>query len=333
MIFTLNSTGIQVRNLRFFQSWNTTSLNLWSNNLHSKTHMKTSIELLNNFVRERLGDDVGNLADYDMEQLKGDKNYGCPGRRFEYDNSNLVRALFVVLWHGVLPELNSDTIGDGKEFRGDTIHTSGALLGHWDDKTGLFDGLNKRYEVEPEEMKEDIKNWPVSRIGNMLLLPSQSLTTVSATGKEGHVTINTFRGFQSGWHDYFDRFLIGLKDALDNGIPKTSTDEISLPNLMSLPCNRSYFKHFDDSFDIWLDSMMLNDCLEENGSKIYRTFIGLDFKDYPYHSRYRSQKAIDNDRKEYKSRVREYLETTGRLIRRRSEKMVKRLKELHIGEK
>lgn len=294
--------------------------------------MKTSIELLNNFVRERLGDDVGNLADYDMEQLKGDKNYGCPGRRFEYDNSNLVRALFVVLWHGVLPELNSDTIGDGKEFRGDTIHTSGALLGHWDDKTGLFDGLNKRYEVEPEEMKEDIKNWPVSRIGNMLLLPSQSLTTVSATGKEGHVTINTFRGF-FGWHDYFDRFLVELKEALDNGIPKTSTGEVSLPNLLSLDGNRNYFKHFDCSFETWLDSMMLNDFLDKKTGKVKRTFIGLDFKDYPYHSRYRSQKSIDNDRKEYKSRVREFLVTTGTLIHWRSKKMVARLKELHIGEK
>jgi len=293
--------------------------------------MKKSIELLNNFVKDWLEGDIGRLSDFDMEKLKNDKTYGCPRGRFEYDNTNLVKSLFVVLWHDVLPELNSETVGGGKAFRGDTIHTSGALLGHWDDKTGLFDGLNKRYGVELEEMKEYINTWPVSRIGNMLLLPSESLTTVNAKGKEGHVTINTFRGFQSGWHDYFDRFLVELKNALDNDIPKNSTDEVSLPNLMSLEGNSNYFRHFNYSFETWLDSMMLNDCYDEKTGEIYRTFVGLDFSDYPYHSRYRNQKAIDRDRDEYKSRVREYLETTRKLIDSRSKKMVEWLKKLNIG--
>lgn len=292
--------------------------------------MERAKRLLTDFIAVKLGENLEKLASYDMEELKGDKVFGCKNSRFEYDNTELVKALFVVLWHvffakkGII--LDSDTVGEGKAFRGDTIHTSGALLGQKHKEDGKYEGLNDRYEIDDKNLMDSIAAWPVSRIGNMLLLPAGSLCVTNAKERKAYVTINTFRGYASGWHDYFDIFLENLREVMEEGIPTiTNENEISLPNIMSLPENRSQYFDCFDSFDDWMDQMMLNDYYQNTGSReLKKLFNNIVFKDYPYHWRYRK---IDEDRRlNYCKYVREYLENTKKLINSRSERMVKELK-------
>ncbi|MBQ7177250.1 MAG: hypothetical protein IJS08_07525, partial [Victivallales bacterium] len=236
-----------------------------------------------------------------------------------YDNSELVKAIFTVLWQDTF-NLDIDSIGDGKAFRGDTIHTSGALFGHKNETTQKYEGLHDRLGIQ-DELQTLIKAWPISRIGNMLLLPSKSIEITNSNGKKSHVTINTFRGFQSGWHDYFDIFLENIRNVFDKGIPtQTIENEATLPNIMSLEENRSnYFNRFL-SFEDWKQCMMLDDYLENGTIKKY---FDLDFKQYPYHWKYR--KITDDRRDAYCGWVKDYITRTSELITLRSNHMVKEL--------
>ena len=291
--------------------------------------MERAKRLLKNFIDGKLGGNIEKLASFDMEELKGDKDFGCKNKRFEYDNSELVKALFVVLWHDMFAEkgvtLDSDCIGEGKTFRGDTIHTSGALLGQKRKDNGEYEGLNDRYGIHDENLMKRIATWPVSRIGNMLLLPAKSLCVTNAKGTKAFVTINTFRGFASGWHDYFDIFLEKLREVLDAGISsRTIENEISLPNIMSLAENRSQYFDCFDSFDDWMNRMMLNDCYLNKDTGELKKLFSMNFKDYPYHSRYR---IINNERREkYCEFVWKFLDSTTVLINARSKRMVMELK-------
>ena len=287
--------------------------------------MKKATELLKRFIRKIGG--INELADFDMELLKEEeyREFGCRTKRFEYDNSELVKALFVVLWHDRIDNLDFDSIGDGgdrKRFRGDTIHTSGALFGKKNEKTGKYEGLHDRYGIQDEVLQSAIDHWPVSRIGNMLLLPSKSIEQTNAKGITSHVTINTFRGFQSGWHDYFDIFLDNIQKV---GIPPKKIEygdsqDSLLARIMSLPENMFYYFKFFKSFEDWCDSMMLTGYLENGHVK--KCFVDLDFKQYPYHWRYRN---IESHKDDYKDWVLAFIKWSKKLINDRSQSMVDEL--------
>lgn len=51
-------------------------------------------ELIQHFITERLNGDINNFVSYDLAQLEGDKVFGCPGRSFDCDDSNVARAVY-----------------------------------------------------------------------------------------------------------------------------------------------------------------------------------------------------------------------------------------------
>lgn len=292
--------------------------------------MERATALVKEFL-DKLRDKGEQLEDFDMEKLRTDeyKKFGCGDKkRFEYDNSELVKALFVVLWHDEFEkkgiQLNGDTVGDGKAFRGDTIHTSGALFGQKIDGKDQYEGLSSRYNIQNEEMTEKIKKWPVSRIGNMLLLPSKSLGLPNKKGVISCLTINTFRGYHSHWHDYFDIFLSHLK----NVYGKTQNQirdkkEAILNQIMYLEENKPYFDCFNN-FQGWVEAMLLNDYLYENGE--IKKLLAIPYEKYPYHWRYRSSETIKKIQEDYREWVEKFIERTTDLINKRSKRMVEKLK-------
>ncbi|MBO4513117.1 MAG: hypothetical protein J5746_10140, partial [Victivallales bacterium] len=60
--------------------------------------MGKAADLLKRFL-SRIGG-IDKLADFDMEKLKEKEfeEFGCKSKRFEYDNTELVKAIFTVLW-------------------------------------------------------------------------------------------------------------------------------------------------------------------------------------------------------------------------------------------
>lgn len=290
--------------------------------------MQRATALVKEFL-DKLRDKGEQLEDFDMENLRTDeyKKFGCGDKkRFEYDNSELVKALFVVLWHDEFEkkgiQLDSDTVGDGKAFRGDTIHTSGALLGQKIVGTDIYEGLH-RYEIQ-DKLIAQIKAWPVSRIGNMLLLPSKSLGLSNKKGGTSSLTINTFRGYHSHWHDYFDIFLSHLKNVYGKTQDQIKDKKEAILNqIMYLEENKPYFDCFSN-FEGWVEAMLLDGYLNGNGE--IKKLLAIPYEDYPYHWRWRSCKTIKKSANDYAGWVKEFIENTTDLINNRSKLMVEKLK-------
>ena len=58
----------------------------------------TSFEFINSFVAEKLEGDIQRLADFPLGSLCSDKVYGCPNRNFDSDDTELMRAIYCVVF-------------------------------------------------------------------------------------------------------------------------------------------------------------------------------------------------------------------------------------------
>jgi hypothetical protein len=56
-----------------------------------------AIDLIRAFVSERLEGNIDSLATFDLGKLKGDSIYGCSGRFFDCDDTNLMRAIYCIV--------------------------------------------------------------------------------------------------------------------------------------------------------------------------------------------------------------------------------------------
>lgn len=55
--------------------------------------MKLSpIELIKDFIHDYLNDNIDELKHFRLYDLKDDPKYGCPDRKFDSDDTNLMRA-------------------------------------------------------------------------------------------------------------------------------------------------------------------------------------------------------------------------------------------------
>ena len=131
-------------------------------------------ELVAQFVEEKLEGDINRLATFPLGNLRNDKVYGCPGRNFDSDDTELMRAVYCLVFGEVWENLSMDNLGDGK-LRGDTLNTYNTLFSQpWNEKfTAIWN-----------------PDLPDRRIGEW--------------------SINKHRGCQNDWHDYEDRFLEAL---------------------------------------------------------------------------------------------------------------------------
>ena len=161
------------------------------------------------FVKERLKGNVDSIIEYDLGQLRSDKQYGCPGRQFDPDDTNLMRAIYCIVFGDVWTNLTWDNSGEGK-LRGDTINSSATFFSYpWKDQ------FTPKWNP-PAELKEKIKTFQHTfhTIGNMMVLPDKRIDGWS---------INKHRGCHDEWHDYEDRFLAALYKVL-TGKPDLDED-------------------------------------------------------------------------------------------------------------
>ena len=169
-------------------------------------------QTLQDFIQEKLNGDPDGILTFDFKTLRDSEKFGCPGRRFDGDDTEIVRAVCVVLWKDLLPELSMATLGDGEKYRGDTMNSFHTMFGREiPGRPGFFAGLEK-YDP-PEEMRERVRefgNAYCSTVGNFVVLPN---LYVQGT------TLNMHRGTNE-WRDFFDRFLIQLRNVLCGGEEK-----------------------------------------------------------------------------------------------------------------
>ena len=158
------------------------------------------IECIKSFVAEKLDGDIQRLASYPLGQLRYDKVYGCPGRKFDSDDTKLMRAIYCVVFSEAWKNISMDNLGEGK-LRGDTLNTYNTLFSApWNERfTAIWH--------PDEDLVAKIKQFQITfhTIGNMAVLPDRRI---------GEWSINKHRGCHDEWHDYEDRFLAALYKVL-----------------------------------------------------------------------------------------------------------------------
>lgn len=162
------------------------------------------IDLIRSFADEHLDGNIDLLATFPLGKLRGDKVYGCPGRNFDADDTNLMRAIYCVVFKEVWPHLSMDNCGSGK-LRGDTINTYNTLFGSPWNKPNRFEEIWQPDEVFKVKLRKFHQT--CYTIGNMMVLPDRRI---------GEWSINKHRGCHDEWHDYADRFLFALRKVLLN---------------------------------------------------------------------------------------------------------------------
>ena len=78
-------------------------------------------ELLRCFIKEKLAGNLSNWLNFDCFSLNDMAEYGCPDRAFDCDDSELMRAVYVLLWADDFPELSFENLGTGRLYRGDLV--------------------------------------------------------------------------------------------------------------------------------------------------------------------------------------------------------------------
>ena len=55
-------------------------------------------ELIRSFVEKKLDGDIEKIASFQLGSLRFDKEYGCPDRQFDSDDTNLMRAVYCIVF-------------------------------------------------------------------------------------------------------------------------------------------------------------------------------------------------------------------------------------------
>lgn len=175
-------------------------------------------ELIRTFIENKLNGDIEKLSSFQLGSLRYDKVYGCPDRWFDSDDTNIMRAIYCVVFGDVWKNISMENAGEGK-LRGDTINSYSSLFARPWEKPDRFVEIwhpDEKFLANRKSFNETCYT-----MGNMMILPDRRI---------GEWSINKHRGCHDEWHDYEDRFLAALHKILLN---KTDADK-DLKDLVEL---------------------------------------------------------------------------------------------------
>ncbi len=199
----------------------------------------TPIELINSFVTEKLEGDIQRLVDFPLGSLRSDKVYGCPNRNFDADDTELMRAIYCVVFGDTWENISMDNLGDGR-LRGDTLNTYNTLFSApWKERFTEIWHPDAKLTAKIKTFHDTCYT-----IGNMVVLPDRRI---------GEWSINKHRGCHDEWHDYEDRFLAALYKVLT----RQPDRDLDLEELVTL--NDEDFQPFygEDGWRRFIDGNML----------------------------------------------------------------------------
>lgn len=253
--------------------------------------------IIDTFVQEKLSGNIDNIIDYDLGRLRSDKQYGCPGRNFDPDDTNLMRAIYCIVFGDVWTNLSWENSGEGK-LRGDTINSSATFFSYpWKDQ------FTPKWNP-PVELTEKIKTFQHTfhTIGNMMVLPDKRI---------GEWSINKHRGCHDEWHDYEDRFLAALYKVLTR---KSDLDE-DLQELVQL--NEEDFAPFygEKGWRRFIDGNLLHD------------YVNADYLPIIKSRGYTWWRGGYVNKLRYFAEANRYIDESTRIIHNRGKRMLDILKE------
>ncbi len=259
-------------------------------------------EIIKAFVDKYLDGDINRLPDFQLSKLWKDDEFGCPGReRYDNDDTEIMRAIYVLVFSDVWPALSMDSLAKYR-YRGDTMNTYNTLFGHPQYGVSMHPKFDRF--SPPKELSEKVIDFLLNhcnRIGNMVVLPN-----IWYKG----TTINRYRGVHEMWHDFFDRFLVAFRNCLI-GVEKIDADLNEL-----IRANAEYLRHFmsADGFSLLAKSLFFEDYLDENGIPFINS-KGYCFWDYSI------------SREDYFEEVNRYIDFAKEVIKHRGQRMLEELKQ------
>ena len=251
---------------------------------------------IRDFIDSHLEGDIDSLVDYDLKNLAKDELYGCPGRQFDADDCNLMRAVYCLIFGETWPNLTIDNCGNEK-MRGDTMNSSGTFFSYPCD-----DRFTPKWNP-PFELAEKIKTFQSSfhTIGNMTVLPDKRIDNWS---------INKHRGCHDEWHDYEDRFLAALYKVL----MQMSDADKDLQELVEL--NREDFLPFygEDGWKRFIDGNLLEYYVDGNYVPVVTS------KGYTW------WRGGYTNKERFFQEANRYIDRSTEIIKNRGERIVEKLK-------
>lgn len=265
--------------------------------------------LILSFVSEYLNGNIYSFMDFDFATLIYDKRFGCRGRAFDCDDTNLMRAIYFLLWSDTFPDLELSQIGTGKKYRGDTLNTVRTIFGRYSPELRSFIGLQKS---GADQAIQNLTNQFLATyhtIGNFILLPN-----IAESDQKRAYTLNTYRG--TAYKDYFDLFLLQLSFCLkkDKNTDKHLLNLIDRNNFFFSWLNKkgglNYFREI-----CWLDDYFLN----SEPNKIFAP-----------HVFYLRKKGVwtDFEKSFYIENINKYIIKATKIIKNRAIKMLDKLSAL-----
>lgn len=252
---------------------------------------------LNQFL-EKYNLQLDELKQFKFEILKTDNEYGCPGRSFDYDDTNLARVIYYIIWND-LPEMELSEIGTGKKYRGDTLNTFNTVFSNDLSRVDLLSNDNMALHNKAEKFKDICYS-----LGNFSVLPNHGIL-MSDSSRE--TTINLFRGSWIGWKDFYDRFLKELNLCLlGNNNANPDLDKL-------VKENNFYFRKIEKIHQ-FITINFLESYFDEQKEIIKELFI---------HDFYKWKTAPDA----YIAFANNYIDVSTEIINYRAEKMIDCLKD------
>lgn len=286
----------------------------------------TPKEFLTSFIAEKLGGDINKLGTFSLHDLWQDKVYGCPGRKYDDDDTNLMRAIYLIVFPDAWPMMNKETLAN-YTYRGDTMNSFRTLFGNAG-KSSPHEGLD-RFNP-PDGLGDRVVDFHenyCATIGNMMVLPNlvasvpvnhrickKDAETQQLEWKDNWSwepqTINMYRGIHWRWHDFMDLFLTDLRELLITG-----------------KCEDKYLHRFIDAnkeafepyrgIDGWRSFIDLN---------LLQGYVNDDYSIAHHSKGYFYWKTWDMTREQYLQEADEYIRFADGLISERSKQIIEKLK-------
>ncbi len=211
-------------------------------NMNRKDYEKTidykkSVEILRDFTRDVLDENINKLKDFDFTDLTT-----YVGDIIDPDMYLITQAIYIILW-GDLYDLTFEKMGSWNwsneyAFRGDTMNSFGSLFGKEDkkkDRSFAFRAKLYNADQNPRLWKKINKfSKSYHHIGNFIVIPNRGTLRNGINGaRAGYYN----REECEGMRDYFDWFLI----AVANYQNKVKKGDIHLSRFeMQLQMNPEY---------------------------------------------------------------------------------------------
>lgn len=87
-----------------------------------------STKLVKQFISDKLKNNIENLKTYDFSELRKDAKYGCQSSYFRAADTEIAKAIFCLVWGEDFPNVNLDTIGEGKTYVGAELNSFNTLF-------------------------------------------------------------------------------------------------------------------------------------------------------------------------------------------------------------